>query len=125
MLPIRGAAGSMHGGLFPATTPPNETYDEPCVARAMKHRHLGLLASYGLLAREGFAFLAPSPRSPSAHRRGTDHHDSPALSMAWSAEERTEILRGLVDWQERDLEGVGAAGVKILTESSPTAGVNK
>ncbi|CAM9383038.1 unnamed protein product [Scytosiphon promiscuus] len=41
--------------------------------------------------------------------------------MAWSAEERTEILRGLADWQERDVDGIGAADVKILKESSPTA----
>ena len=102
----------------------------------MKHRYPGLLAWCGLLARSGFAFLGSSP---SAHRRqAVHHHDSnsrfgraasqrppgaAALSMAWSAEERTEILRGLVDWQERDLDGVGAAGVKILTESAPTAGL--
>lgn len=42
--------------------------------------------------------------------------------MAWSAEERMEIIEGLADWQERDIDGVGAADVKILTESSPTAG---
>lgn len=42
--------------------------------------------------------------------------------MAWSAEERTEIIQGLADWQERDVDGIGAADVKILTESSPTAG---
>lgn len=42
--------------------------------------------------------------------------------MAWSAEERTEIIGALADWQERDPDGVGAADIKILTESSPTAG---
>lgn len=42
--------------------------------------------------------------------------------MAWSAEERMEIIEGLADWQERDVDGVWEADVKILTESSPTAG---
>eukprot|EP00752_Nemacystus_decipiens_P010604 g9442.t1 len=41
--------------------------------------------------------------------------------MAWSAEERMEIIQDLSDWQERDIDGVGAADIKVLTESSPTA----
>lgn len=44
--------------------------------------------------------------------------------MVWSAEERMEIKQGLADWQERDVDGVGAADIKILTESSPTAGTS-
>lgn len=104
----------------------------------MRHRHhrsgAVLLAVFGLLERTGHAFVAPSLRPSSANRRWVFHDNSRchhaqqqrpqagALSMAWSAEERMEIIEGLADWQERDIDGVGAADVKILTESSPTAG---
>lgn len=44
------------------------------------------------------------------------------MSMSsWTPDERVEILRDLAEWQERD-EAIGAAGIKILSESSPTAG---
>eukprot|EP00903_Cladosiphon_okamuranus_P009404 g8968.t1 len=101
----------------------------------MRHRHhrsgAVLLAGFGLLESTGYAFVAPPPRPspnfPWFHDLAANavypgqQHRAGALSMAWSAEERTEIIQGLADWQERDVDGVGAADVKILTESSPTA----
>lgn len=86
-----------------------------------------LIAGHGLLASPSQAFVAPSPCSSSANRHERHQHRvsinaNTALSMAWGPAEKAEILSGLVDWQERDVDGVGAADVQILTESSPTAG---
>ncbi|CAM9099157.1 unnamed protein product [Ectocarpus sp. 4 AP-2014] len=84
-----------------------------------------LIAGYGLLASPSQAFIAPSPCSSSANRHERHRYRvsnaNTALSMAWGPAEKAEILSGLIDWQERDVDGVGAADVQILTESSPTA----
>ncbi|CAM9247126.1 unnamed protein product [Ectocarpus fasciculatus] len=85
-----------------------------------------LIVGYGLLASPSQAFVAPSPPCSSGASRHERHHSraskaNTALAMAWGPAEKAEILSGLVDWQERDADGVGAADIQILTESSPTA----
>lgn len=42
-------------------------------------------------------------------------------SASWESNDRADIIRGIMEWQERD-EEIGAAGLRILTESSPSGG---
>lgn len=58
--------------------------------------------------------------------RQRGHQDTVATlamvsSSSSSANDRVELMRGLVQWQEGN-QLIGKAGIKILTESSPTAG---
>lgn len=43
------------------------------------------------------------------------------MCSSWSPEERIELVKDLAEWQERD-EEIGAAGIKILTETSAPGG---
>lgn len=110
----------------------------------MKRRHpcsgTTLLAGYSLLACVGYAFVVklPPPATPVASAasrvsrlglKGTSSRprlgrQTCHVSMSgssWSSEERAKMLGSLADWQERD-ELIGAADIKILKESSATAG---
>lgn len=99
-----------------------------------------LLAGYSLLACVGCAFVVklPPPATPvaaaasrvsrlglvgtsSRPRLGRQTCHVAMAASSWSSEERARLLGSLADWQERD-ELIGAADIKILKESSPTAG---
>lgn len=71
-------------------------------------------SSTGLSSHQHYAYLPPRPRA----------HGSPTSmsTSSWSSEERVEIVRSLVEWQEKDAF-VAEAGIKILTDSTPTAGL--
>lgn len=74
-----------------------------------------LEVSLCLLGSLGNAFIFPAATVSS--KNGAVGH----LKMSWSADERVEMLRNLVEWQEKDKE-IEAAGIKILTETSAPGG---
>lgn len=86
----------------------------------MKHLHpcggiIVLEVCLCLLVRLGNAFIFPP--GTVLPKNGVVGH----LKMSWSADERVEMLRNLVEWQEGDKE-LEAAGIKILTETSAPGG---
>lgn len=125
------------------------TADSPRGLLDMQRRHRSrgsvLLTSWFLLSRKIYAFVATSPGFPlhganrcCALRKATipqtryqplrqrEQQDTVAAlammsSSSWSENDRVELVRGLVQWQEGN-QLIGEAGIKILTESSPTAG---